>query len=119
MPLSAHAKDYIVSPYVTDAGIQRVDDLSFRYILFGFDTFFRVELLSISGINKKILVQKDICSYAGKNFATDFSYVGFQNMKVVNSHFVFNLNTMPLRGLGEYDQQCTISLMALKIRPRF
>ena len=115
--LSVQSKDYVVSPYVTDAGIQRVDDLSFRYVIFGFDTCFRVELLTISGINKKILVQKDICSYAGKNFATDFSYVGFQNMNVVDGHFVFNLNTMPRRGLGEYDRQCTISINGSENRP--
>ncbi|MGJ7517082.1 hypothetical protein ACSFE6_22475 [Pseudomonas baetica] len=68
-----------------------------------------VEILSLKG-GLKILESKNLCSFDGKKFSTDFAYAGFQNITFEKDGIHLVLNIIPLQPTGEQLRKCSIPI---------
>jgi hypothetical protein len=68
-----------------------------------------VEIISIQK-ELKILESKNICSFEGKSFSTDFAYAGFQDITFEKEGVRLVLSITPLVPTGEELRKCLIPI---------
>ncbi|GLQ32630.1 hypothetical protein [Litoribrevibacter albus] len=111
------AGEISIPSYINTLETSRVGDYIFRYVLFSTESDFpciRTELLD--PINNRALVDNlDVCAYDGKSFSEGFAAVSFNNPRITESAFEFELQLFALRGPEEYNLDCSIEISGAKL----
>ncbi|MFC3152961.1 hypothetical protein ACFOEK_18115 [Litoribrevibacter euphylliae] len=111
------ASEVNIPSYINSLETSRIGDYIFRFAVFSTESDFpciRTELLDPS--NNRALVDKlDICDFNGKSFSDGFAAVSFNNPRISNSAFEFELQLFALRGPEEDNLNCSIDISGSKL----